>query len=166
MVDAEFLPVVDGLEAQLPAFDQLLVRGGDRVSERDFNRLLATVEATPFGDAPAADDPAVIFYTSGSTAQPKGVVHSHRTLLGTARVQSATRSMGPGRRWLIATGIGYVAGLAGVSIPCLSSGATVIIEPDLAPAALLRAIARERIDAALLLPTKLLDMFREPDLAR
>lgn len=162
LVDAEFLPVVDGLQAQLPALDQLLVRGGDRVSERDFNRLLATVEPAPLGDAPAADDPAVIFYTSGSTAQPKGVVHSHRTLLGTARVQSATRSMGPGRRWLIATGIGYVAGLAGVSIPCLSSGATVIIEPDLAPAALLRAIERERIDAALLLPTKLLDMLDDP----
>jgi acyl-CoA synthetase (AMP-forming)/AMP-acid ligase II len=89
LVDAEFLQVVDGLEAQLPALDQLLVRGGDGVSERDFDRLLATVEPAPLGDAPAADDPAVIFYTSGSTAQAKGVVDSHRTLLGTARVQSA-----------------------------------------------------------------------------
>ena len=163
VVDAAYLDVVEGLDRELLGLERLLIRNGSTSSDKDLDYLLNQVDdLSPVDDGAQADDPAVIFYTSGSTARPKGVVHSHRTLLGTARVQAATRNLHPGKRWLVSTGIGYVAGLAGGSIPCIFGGATILIEPDLAPVPLLRAIANERAEATLLLPTMLLDMLENP----
>ncbi len=41
-----------------------------------------TGAATPYFADTGADEAAYIVYTSGSTAQPKGVVHAHRAILG------------------------------------------------------------------------------------
>lgn len=57
---------------------------------------------------------AMLVYTSGTTAEPKGVQHSHATLL--AEVNSATmlRSAGPGAVNLAVFPSGHVAGLLGL----------------------------------------------------
>ena len=162
VADCAFLPVVEGLAHELPDLRQMLIRNAPAGDGRDLTKALAGVTATAVTNAAHPEDAAVIFYTSGSTARPKGVVHSHRSLLGACRCQQTTRRMAPGRRWLVTTGIGYVAGLAGISLPCLYAGATILIEEDIGAEHLLRTIVRERAQASILLPTKLFDMLESP----
>ena len=58
---------IDGSRGErVPGFDQLIERSSSSHTMVDT----------------AADDPALILYTSGTTGQPKGVLHAHRVLIG------------------------------------------------------------------------------------
>ncbi len=72
VVDPKGLRQVD--DARVMTFDELLERGREleRVQPELLEQRLAIIDA---------DDMAGLFYTSGTTGPPKGVMHSHRSLL-------------------------------------------------------------------------------------
>ncbi|MWA02425.1 AMP-binding protein [Actinomadura sp. LD22] len=76
---------------------------------RDFEDLLA---ADPWPDVAAADPagPAVIAFTSGTTRDPKGVVHSHRTL-GYETRQLSERYPPDIARQIISAPVGHFIGM-------------------------------------------------------
>jgi cyclohexanecarboxylate-CoA ligase len=77
--------------------------------------------------SPAPDDRAVLMYTSGTTAEPKGVQHSHRTLLAEATSRVYTSS-GPGARHLGLFPPGHMAGLLTLLRILLLGTPTVIMQ--------------------------------------
>ncbi|MYQ33896.1 AMP-binding protein [Streptomyces sp. SID4956] len=60
---------------------------------------------------PDPHDVALLVYTSGTTAAPKGVQHSHTSLLAEVRSAAGAHSTGPERTQLAAFPPGHVAGL-------------------------------------------------------
>jgi acetyl-CoA synthetase len=65
-------------EANAPRFDASMV---DELIVLDPD-LLASHPADPITEDTSADDPAQLYYTSGTTGMAKGIVHAHRYILG------------------------------------------------------------------------------------
>jgi acyl-CoA synthetase (AMP-forming)/AMP-acid ligase II len=100
---------------------------------------VAVADAVPFADltgrlagpftAPqvAEDDRAMLVYTSGTTSQPKGVQHSHRSLLAEVFSQVMARDGGTIRQ-LALFPAGHVAGLLGLLRVLVHGCVTVVLE--------------------------------------
>lgn len=94
---------------------------------RDFDDLLADEPMTgPVAADPAG--PALIAFTSGTTSAPKGVIHSHRSLVCESR-QLAGQFRSIGDNQLIATPVGHFIGMLGaLLIPVLNGRSVNLID--------------------------------------
>jgi acyl-CoA synthetase (AMP-forming)/AMP-acid ligase II len=105
------------------------------------------------------DQPAVILYTSGTTARPKGVTHTHRTMLEAARLMTPD-PIGPDDVILAITQLAHVSALLGLWAPLLQGGTTVLLK-QFDPAAALDAIERFGCTYTCALPPMLQSMLEE-----
>jgi acyl-coenzyme A synthetase/AMP-(fatty) acid ligase len=63
---------------------------------------------------------------------------------------------------LASTGVGYIAGLSGVTLPAFLAGCTLVLVQDVAADNLLQTIERCRVSTTLMLPTMALEMLESP----
>ena len=100
------------------------------------------------------DLPALILYTSGTTARPKGVVHNHLSLLGTARtmwpVGISDRTI-----LMVAVPLMHASGLTALMLPAMLAGATAVLAPVFEPGKVLDEIERRRCTFGFGLPAML-----------
>lgn len=123
-----------------------------------------------------ADDPATIFYTSGTTGQPKGALGSHRNLgqspmtvaFGLLRAavlagQDPAAASAVRRVTLLAVPLFHVTGCFAALTPTMFSGGGLILMYKWDPERALRLIERERVTALVSVPTNLWQLMSHPD---
>jgi acyl-CoA synthetase (AMP-forming)/AMP-acid ligase II len=78
--------------------------------------------------AVGADDVCLLLYTSGTTSAPKGVQHTHNTVLAEQKTMPALLAGRPDDVSLVTFPPGHIAGVASMLRPLLSGARTVFID--------------------------------------
>jgi fatty-acyl-CoA synthase len=103
--------------------------------------------------AATAQDLATIFYTSGTTGAPKGVLSTHDMELRSAYGSAYARAFEDGRRILFALPLNHVFAYVEGLLAAMFVAGSVVVQPVFDPAASLAAIERHRAGEALFVPT-------------
>ncbi|MEU8149008.1 class I adenylate-forming enzyme family protein [Nonomuraea sp. NPDC048901] len=181
--DAKVL-IVDGERAVRLAgtgVPMIVARGEVPEGARSFADVLGEVS----GDVTLPDvqlspeDPATIFYTSGTTGQPKGALGSHRNLgqspmtlayglirgvaLAGKDVAAAT---GTRRVTLLTVPLFHVTGCFSALTTTMFAGGGLVLMYKWDPGQALRLIERERITAMIGVPTNAWQLMSHPDFVK
>ncbi|MEU6221058.1 AMP-binding protein [Streptomyces sp. NPDC047022] len=142
--------VEDLAKADVPGL-RIATYGGD--SPDDLLRLPVPDEPyTPVDTA--ADDVALIAFTSGTTGRPKGCMHFHRDLLAIADTFSRhVLEPRPDDVFAGSPPLGFTFGLGGLVVFPLRAGASALLLEQAGPKQLLPAIAEHRVSVLFTAPT-------------
>jgi long-chain acyl-CoA synthetase len=121
--------------------------------------LLEGSRQTPL-PAVTEDQVAAVLYTSGTTARPKGVMHTHVSLIGSTELM-VSLGIGETDVPLAVTQLVHIAALACVLLPGIRCGCTVVLLPAFDAAQAVDLIERWRCTALLILPAMLRFMVEE-----
>ena len=161
IADEDFRSRIEDFSPQLEAVEHILYfRPGDRRSE--YERLLITASPIP-DQLRGYEDLAGIFYTSGTTGRPKGVMLSHRNLLWNAMSGVINYELDADTVYLHATPLFHAAGGSRV-FTMVTAGVANVILPRFEIPELLSTIQRHRVTSMLLVPTMISRLVGAPEL--
>jgi fatty-acyl-CoA synthase len=110
---------------------------------------------------PGEDDPAHLYYTSGTTGRPKGVILSHRNVCTHALMAIAELSISDRDVWLHAAPMFHLAD-AWATFAVTWAGGRHVMTPAFDPGAVLSQLTEEGITLTNLVPTMLNALVRHP----
>jgi len=164
--DCDHRALAREVRADAPALaDIVVVRDVPEHGEHTWSELAASSNVAP--PAPRdAEAVALLLYTSGTTADPKGVLHSHETLLAEARSLGDVHGLGAADTTLMPSPLAHISGIVhAFLVPCVYGARAVLMERWDATLAL-ELIAAEGVTYMVGAPTFLRDLARHPALDR
>ena len=156
------------LKPRLPSLAAIGIIGGSAPAGMVNLDDVVVGRGAPAGFAPVAMDADTVMrmaFTSGTTGNPKGVMHSHNTTLAAARILNGDLGLSADDVMMIWLPLGLNWGYLTL-VQSVLAGAKAVLLDRFAPAAALDLIARERVTYIPTAPASLTAILAEPDLDR
>jgi len=138
-----------------PSWDDF-VAAGDAVADARLDARAGAV--TP-------DDPALVIFSSGTTSEPKGILHAHRSPALQCWVQARVFARHPGTRVFSALPLFWTAGFNTAVGATLAAGGCWVAQETFDPGTALALMARERVTEPYTLPHQTAALAEHPDWA-
>jgi long-chain acyl-CoA synthetase len=141
-----------------------VIHAGTAPTNAGFANYEALIDATsPVADAGrSGEDLAALFYTSGSTGEPKGVMHSHANIAMACLTSIPPFGLDEDCVGLISGPLFHV-GSTGMCLPAMMAGASIVVLPRFEPGLVIQSIERYRITNLTAVPTMLRMVVDHPD---
>lgn len=114
---------------------------------------------------PAPGDPAMIQFTSGTTAAAKSVLLSHRGIVNSARLVAERAGFDDGVVSVNAMPLFHIGGCGTIALGTLCHAGTQVLAPGFVPGHVLELIESHRATVTLAVPTMLIALLEHPDRA-
>lgn len=145
-----------------PALERVIVQGEQVPAGCEPFALLRADDAAPPPEAPAPDDLAAILYTSGTTAQPKGVLLAHRAYAFAAGSRAAHLSLTAADRVMIVNPLFHVNGQVQACMTILSVGGSITLRESFSASRFWEDARRYGVTAANVMRTIPLILWSRP----
>ena len=163
----DYVKMIGELRPGLPDLQAVCVLGGvagpGRVS---LDALVEHASAVaPPGARQGANDVMRMAFTSGTTGNPKGVIHSHNTTLSTCRTLNTDMCVTEDDVFLVYLPLGLNWGYLTL-VQAIMAGARVVLLDQFSAAAALDLIRRERVTYIPTAPASIIAILNHPDLGQ
>jgi fatty-acyl-CoA synthase len=126
--------------------------------------LRADETATPH--LASSEDLAIVLYTSGTTAAPKGCMHAHRNAMHVIAASAQWCQVSPESVVLCAMPLFHATGMQQCMNTALLVGATMVVMTRWDPDCAARLIERHRVSLWIAISTMMVDFMSQPDVER
>jgi cyclohexanecarboxylate-CoA ligase len=135
--------MAEGMRAELPHLKHLIVVDGEGGSS--FERTLLAAEPAGKNAGLRPDDMSVLMFTSGTTGEPKGVIHTSNSLIGCTKALTERFGLDASDVLLVASPVGHMTGYAAVVLLSVYLGGTMVLQDVWEPKRGVSLMARQNV---------------------
>lgn len=122
----DYAAMAQGMRGDLPDLKQIIVVDGE--GDTSFERMLLATEPGPLPSRASPDDMSVLMFTSGTTGEPKGVIHTSNSLIACSKALTTRFGLDSSDVLLVASPVGHMTGYAAIVLLAVYLGGTMVLQ--------------------------------------
>jgi long-chain acyl-CoA synthetase len=159
-----FLPKIEACRKEAPNVQHIILIDPEVPAHTlSYHQLLAQHSDKCPIEPVADDDLAALIYTAGTTGTPKGVMHTHKSLLSNARMQVETVDLPSGLTAIVVLPMCHSYGIASMNFGMIKGGGTAVVLDSFDIDKLFAAIEKYKAASIAAVPTMYVFMLLHPN---